>query len=38
MWAPAEHVEEWGALARHVDVDVALPSAQLTAPRPKVRF
>lgn len=36
--ASAEHVEEWGALARHVHLAEALPSAQLTGARAKVRF
>lgn len=38
MWTPGEHVKEWGALSRHVHLDEALPSAQLTGPRAKVRF
>lgn len=37
-WVAAEHVKEWGALARHVHLEETLPSAQLTDPRAKVRF
>lgn len=37
-WVAAEHVEEWRALARHVHLDEALPSAQLAESRVKVRF
>lgn len=37
-WVAAEHVKEWGALARHVHLEETLPSAQLTGPCAKVRF
>lgn len=37
-WVAAEHVKEWGALARHVHLEETLPSAQLTGPCSKVRF
>lgn len=37
-WVAAEHVEEWRALARHGQLDEALPSTTTVEPRTRARF